>query len=114
MAEALTALQEIGLPPVRILVNNRKVAEGFYRGLGLTDVEAVLRSIDKLDKIGPDAVAELVVAEAGATPEQAQACLRLAAISGTDEDVVLATPLLLLALVGCERRMLLRRGRRAA
>ena len=33
---------------------------------------------------------------------------------GTDEDVVLATPLLLLALVGCERRMLLRRGRRAA
>ncbi|KMM45316.1 histidyl-tRNA synthase [Cellulomonas sp. A375-1] len=88
MAEALTALQEIGLPPVRILVNNRKVAEGFYRGLGLTDVEAVLRSIDKLDKIGPDAVAELVVAEAGATPEQAQACLRLAAISGTDEDVV--------------------------
>ena len=29
-------------------------------------------------------------------------------------DVVLATPLLLLALVGCERRMLLRRGRRAA
>lgn len=88
MAEALTALQEIGLPPVRILVNNRKVAEGFYRGLGLTDVEAVLRSIDKLDKIGPEAVAELVVAEAGASPEQAQACLRLAAISGTDEDVV--------------------------
>ena len=88
MAEALTALQEIGLPPVRILVNNRKVAEGFYRGLGLTDVEAVLRSIDKLDKIGPEAVAELVVAEAGASPEQAQACLRLAAISGSDEDVV--------------------------
>ena len=88
MAEALTALQEIGLPPVRILVNNRKVAEGFYRGLGLTDVEAVLRSIDKLDKIGPETVAELVVAEAGASPEQAQACLRLAAISGTDEDVV--------------------------
>jgi len=88
MAEALGALQEIGLPPVRILVNNRKVAEGFYRGIGLTDVEGVLRSIDKLDKIGADAVAELLVAEAGASAEQAQACLRLAGISGTDEDVV--------------------------
>src|SRR6188508_952585 len=56
MAEALGALREIGVPPVRILVNNRKVAEGFYRGLGLTDVDAVLRNIDKLDKIGPDRV----------------------------------------------------------
>jgi histidyl-tRNA synthetase len=88
MAEALGALREIGLPPVRVLVNNRRVAEGFYRGLGLTDVDAVLRSIDKLDKIGPDAVADLLVAEAGATPEQARACLGLAAISGGDAGVV--------------------------
>lgn len=88
MAEALGALQEIGVPPVRILVNNRKVAEGFYRGLGLTDVEAVLRTIDKLDKIGADAVAALLVAEVGATEEQARACLALAAISGSDESVV--------------------------
>lgn len=88
MADALAALQDIGLPPVRILVNNRKVAEGFYRGIGLTDVEAVLRGIDKLDKIGGPAVAELLVAEAGATPEQAQACLDLAAVSGVDDSVV--------------------------
>lgn len=88
MAEALGALRDIGVPPVRILVNNRRVAEGFYRGLGLTDVDGVLRSIDKLDKIGPDKVAGLLVAEAGATPEQAQACLALAAISGGDAGVV--------------------------
>ncbi|MFC8191353.1 histidine--tRNA ligase [Cellulomonas sp. NPDC057328] len=88
MADALAALRPIGVPPVRILVNNRKVAEGFYRGLGLTDVDAVLRSIDKLDKVGPDAVAELLVAEAGATPEQAQACLRLAEVRGDDAGVV--------------------------
>jgi len=88
MAEALGALRDIGVPPVRILVNNRRVAEGFYRGLGLTDVEGVLRSIDKLDKIGPENVAGLLVAETGATPEQAQACLDLAAISGGDAGVV--------------------------
>ena len=88
MAEALGALREIGVPPVRILVNNRKVAEGFYRGLGLDDVDAVLRAIDKLDKIGPEAVAELLVADAGASPAQARACLALAAISGEDRTVV--------------------------
>ncbi|MEN1973947.1 histidine--tRNA ligase [Cellulomonas olei] len=88
MAEALGALREIGVPPVRILVNNRRVAEGFYRGLGLTDVDAVLRSIDKLDKVGPDAVAGLLVAEAGATADQARACLELAGISGGDAGVV--------------------------
>ncbi|WP_159796896.1 histidine--tRNA ligase [Puerhibacterium puerhi] len=88
MAEALGALREIGLPPVRVLVNNRKVAEGFYRGIGLDDVEGVLRHVDKLDKIGPDAVAELLQAEQGATPEQAKACLELAAICGEDVAVV--------------------------
>ncbi|HEY0214899.1 MAG TPA: histidine--tRNA ligase [Cellulomonas sp.] len=88
MAEALGALREIGVPPVRILVNNRRVAEGFYRGIGLDDVEAVLRSIDKLDKIGREKVAALLVAEAGATPEQAAACLDLAAISGGDATVI--------------------------
>jgi histidyl-tRNA synthetase len=88
MAEALGALRDIGVPPVRILVNNRRVAEGFYRGLGLEDVDAVLRSIDKLDKIGAEKVAALLVAEASATPEQAQACLALAAIHGGDAGVV--------------------------
>jgi len=88
MAEALGALRDVGVPEVRILVNNRKVAEGFYRGLGLDDVEGVLRQVDKLDKIGPDAVAELLVAEQGATPEQAKACLELAAVSGADGSVV--------------------------
>jgi histidyl-tRNA synthetase len=88
MAEALGALAEIGLPPVRILVNNRRVAEGFYRGVGLDDVEGVLRQIDKLDKIGPDKVSELLVTECGATEDQAKACLALASISGSDVGVI--------------------------
>ena len=88
MAEALGALADIGVPPVRILVNNRKVAEGFYRGLGLDDIEGVLRSIDKLDKIGPAKVAQLLELEVAATPAQAQACLELAGISGDDASVI--------------------------
>ncbi|WP_152191094.1 histidine--tRNA ligase [Georgenia satyanarayanai] len=84
MAEALSALP---VPPVRIAVNNRKIAEGFYTGIGLSDVEGALRAIDKLAKIGPDAVAELLVKDAGATPEQARQALELAAISGRDASV---------------------------
>ncbi|UNX53268.1 histidine--tRNA ligase [Georgenia sp. TF02-10] len=84
MAEALAALP---IPPVRVSVNNRKVAQGFYEAIGLTDIAAALRVIDKLDKIGPAAVARALQDEAGATAEQAERALALAGISGTDAAV---------------------------
>ncbi|GII24340.1 histidine--tRNA ligase [Planosporangium mesophilum] len=78
------ALGGLPIPPIRIQVNNRKVCEGFYRGVGIGDPEAALRAVDKLDKIGPDRVAELLVETAGATQAQAKAALALAEISATD------------------------------
>ena len=87
IAEAFSALAGIGLPPVRIQVNNRKVSQGFYEGLGIEDVDGVLRTIDKLDKIGADGVRTALQRDNGATAEQAQACLDLAAISGDDARV---------------------------
>lgn len=80
MAQAFDALRELGVPPVRILANNRKLLEGFARGLGLDNIPAVLRSIDKYDKIGPDRVGELLASDAGASAPQQQALLKLAAI----------------------------------
>ena len=76
------------IPDVRIQVNNRKVCEGFYRGLGLQDTDQVLRTVDKLDKIGPEKVAALLVETAGATDAQATACLALASISAADASFV--------------------------
>ncbi|MHB1063286.1 MAG: histidine--tRNA ligase [Georgenia sp.] len=84
MAEALAALP---IPPVRISVNNRKVAQGFYEAIGIEDVEGTLRVIDKLDKIGPEGVAAALMNEVGATPAQAAGALELASISGTDASV---------------------------
>ncbi|MFI5836532.1 histidine--tRNA ligase [Micromonospora sp. NPDC051300] len=78
------ALRALPIPPVRIQVNNRKICEGFYRGIGLTDPEAALRAVDKLDKIGPAKVAELLAETAGASEAQAKACLALAEISAPD------------------------------
>ncbi|MEI2775554.1 MAG: histidine--tRNA ligase [Tetrasphaera sp.] len=66
-----------------IQVNNRKLANGFFAGLGIADIAGTLRIIDKLDKIGPDAVRDLLI-EGGASAAQAQACLRLAEIRTPD------------------------------
>lgn len=82
------ALSGLPIPRVRIQVNNRKVCEGFYRGIGLADTAQVLRTVDKLDKIGPAKVAELLIATAGATRAQADACLELASISAEDGSFV--------------------------
>ena len=80
--------RDLGLPPVSLHVNNRKLSEGFYRGLGVEDTAAVLQRVDKYDKIGPDAVAELLNAEVGLSQAQASACVALAGISATDESFV--------------------------
>jgi histidyl-tRNA synthetase len=81
MAEALSGLP---LPPMRLRVNNRKLIEGFYRGIGAPDPAAVITIIDKLDKMSTDAVASSLVADAGLSDDQAQQCLRLAEIESTD------------------------------
>ncbi|MBO9704550.1 MAG: histidine--tRNA ligase [Arthrobacter sp.] len=85
IAEALSALP---IPEFRLRVNNRKLSEGFYRGIGLEDTAGVLRSIDKLEKIGAAKVAELLQSELGATPEQAEAALKLATIQTLDTSFV--------------------------
>ncbi|MGH3737735.1 MAG: histidine--tRNA ligase [Micromonosporaceae bacterium] len=84
-AEALGALP---IPPFEIRTNSRKVCEGFYRGLGLSDPIAAMRAIDKLLKIGPEKVAGMLVETAGASDAQAKACLALAEISATDGSFV--------------------------
>ena len=70
-----------------IQVNNRKITEGFYRGLGLTDIPGTLRIVDKVDKIGPEAVHRLLV-ESGATEEQGQRCLALGQIRSDDTSFI--------------------------
>jgi histidyl-tRNA synthetase len=82
----LVIAEAFGRLPVgefRIQVNNRKVPEGFYLGIGLTDVAGTLRIVDKLDKIGPGPVAEMLI-EHGASEDQARQALALAEIRTED------------------------------
>ncbi|CAA9389669.1 histidine--tRNA ligase [uncultured Nocardioides sp.] len=85
MVEALDALP---LPGLSFQVNNRKLIQGFYRGLGIPDVTAAIKTIDKLDKLPADEVARLLVERAGATEAQAHRCLELATIRVPDTSFV--------------------------
>ncbi len=87
MAEALTRLP---LPPVRMQVNSRKLIEGYYRGLGVEsaeDVAGVMRVVDKLDKLDPAVVLDLLATEVGLSAEQAAACVALTRVSADVETL---------------------------
>ncbi|MCB2414069.1 histidine--tRNA ligase [Demequina sp. TTPB684] len=80
MAKALAALP---LPPARMRMNDRRLVEGFYRGVGIDDVAAALRSVDKLGKIGPEGVAKELGSQ-GVSESAAAAVLELAKIQAPD------------------------------
>jgi len=91
MLDALRGLADprlIGLPGFQLQVNNRKLIQGFYTGLGVTDLDAVMRAVDKLDKLSEDQVGAMLVEEGGLTLEQADSCLALARISTSDTSFV--------------------------
>jgi histidyl-tRNA synthetase len=80
-------VSSLPIPPITIHINNRKVLEGFYRALGIEDVQGVLRVVDKLDKIGESGVSEILTGAIGLDPAIVQKCLELARIRGFDSSV---------------------------
>ncbi|MBO0846945.1 MAG: histidine--tRNA ligase [Nocardioides sp.] len=88
MRVMIQAVGGLPLPPLSFQINNRKLIQGFYRGLGIPDVTAAIRAIDRLDKMPPEAVIELLEEQAGATREQAERCLELATIRASDHSLV--------------------------
>ena len=81
MSEAFAGLP---LPALRMQVNNRRLIEGFYRGVGVRDVPAVMRVIDKLDKLPEDTIRDLLASEAVVTGAAADLVLAFAGISAED------------------------------
>ncbi len=82
-------LQAIGFDEFTIRINNRKVLTGLLERMELADrATPILRALDKLAKIGADRVAEEMQQAAGTTEQQATEVLRLATISGTNDEVL--------------------------
>jgi len=92
MVDALTRLDF--LPAFRLQVNNRKLIQGFYAGLGISadngETDEVMRLVDKLDKLPVDKVRDLLLQVGGVSAETADRVLELATISSDDDSFVAA------------------------
>ena len=81
----------LGLKRFQIRVNNRKILNGFYAMLGLTEQSGdIMRTVDKLDKIGAEKVRTLLMDECGVDAEKADEILAFIAISGGNDQVLSA------------------------
>ena len=80
-----------GLTRFQIRVNNRKILNGFYAMLGLTEKSGdIMRTVDKLDKIGPEKVTACLISDCGLTEDQAAQILKFISISGNNSAVLAA------------------------
>ena len=83
------AFSRLGLQNFQIRVNNRKLLSGFYAMLGLTERSGdIMRTVDKLPKIGRDKVRELLTGELGISPESADEILTFISITGSNSQVL--------------------------
>ena len=80
-----------GLNRFQIHVNNRKILNGFYAMLGLTEKSGdIMRTVDKLDKIGADKVKVILLEDCGLSGDQADEILKFISIRGTNAEVIAA------------------------
>ncbi|MBQ3504985.1 MAG: histidine--tRNA ligase, partial [Oscillospiraceae bacterium] len=80
-----------GLSRFQIRVNNRKILNGFYAMLGLTEKSGdIMRTVDKLDKIGQAKVKAILLSDCGLEEAQADEILKFIAITGTNGEVIAA------------------------
>ena len=81
-----------GLSRFQIRVNNRKILNGFYAMMELSEKSGdIMRSVDKLDKIGAEKVKAILMGEeCGLSEAQADEILKFIGIQGTNAEVIAA------------------------
>ena len=84
-----TIFRRFGLTRFVIRVNNRKLLNGFYAMLELSDRSAdIMRTVDKLDKIGAEKVRTILLQDNGLTDAQADEILQFISITGSNAEVL--------------------------
>ena len=80
---------KLGLTKFKIRVNNRKLLNGFYRMNGMQEKAGeIMRTVDKLDKIGAEKVRQLLIDEVKMLPCKAENVLDFMAICGSNSEVI--------------------------
>ena len=83
--------RRFGLTRFQIRVNNRKILNGFYAMLNLGEKSGdIMRTVDKLDKIGAEKVKGLLLSECGVEESAADEILKFIAITGSNAEVIAA------------------------
>ncbi|MBQ7473975.1 MAG: histidine--tRNA ligase [Oscillospiraceae bacterium] len=81
----------LGVKRFQIRVNNRKLLNGFYAMNGMSEKSGeIMRTVDKLDKIGAEKVRQLLIDEVKMLPCKAENVMDFMAICGTNEEVLAA------------------------
>jgi histidyl-tRNA synthetase len=73
---------------IQFRLNNRKILQGYYEGLGIDDQTSVIRIVDKMDKIGEKGVIDSLQRECGLSGELARQCIAIANIKSSDISFV--------------------------
>ncbi|MBN8555097.1 MAG: histidine--tRNA ligase [Deltaproteobacteria bacterium] len=81
-------LSKLPIPAITLHINNRKIMEGYYRGLGIENPLEVFRLVDKLDKIGEAKVQKLLQEALSMNETTAKKCLDLGRIRTSDLSFV--------------------------
>lgn len=82
-----STFKDLGFDAFSIHINNRKVLNGFFDSLGVDNKGEVLRSIDKLDKIGVEAVKDELAAICGNEHSVAR-IMEFVSIEGSSEEML--------------------------
>ena len=84
-----STFKRLGLKRFRIRVNDRKILNGFYAMNGMSEKAGeIMRTVDKLDKIGPLKVKELLIDEVKMLPDKSENVLDFMAIQGDNAYVL--------------------------
>ena len=79
----------LGVRRFQIRVNNRKLLNGFYAMNGMSEKAGeIMRTVDKLDKIGAEKVRQLLIDEVKMLPCKAENVMDFMAIRGTNDEVL--------------------------
>lgn len=80
---------KLGLKKFQIRVNNRKILNGLYAMLGLQEQSGdIMRTVDKLEKIGPDKVRAILMNDFAINQTDADAILQFISIKGNNRMVL--------------------------
>ncbi|AGH98218.1 histidine--tRNA ligase [Micavibrio aeruginosavorus] len=87
MWEVMNGLPGMENEKIQVRVNNRKIWLGMLDGIQTSDAAQVMRTIDKLEKIGVDAVRKILMTELGVSDAHADAVLKLAQFKATPKTI---------------------------